>query len=213
MIGVIFDLDGTLVDSLDFWDKLIFLVLSEYNISAEKKLIKIIDNLTIPEAIELIIDRYNLSISEDELIKKVNSYIDQAYKNHLNLMSGTLDLLKYLESKGIPMAIATTTTEDSANTILNRTGILKNMKFVLTEDNSGLKKRSPDFFLHGMSLLGTNFDNTYVVEDAVFAMESASKAGLNVIGIINKHNKEETEKIEQFCKYTIANLVEIKEIL
>ena len=123
--GIIFDLDGTLLDSMDLWVRIDKEFLEKRGLEYTQDYSKAITALEIKETAIYTINRYNLKESVSEVICEWKEMAINEYKNNINLKEGVIQFLKYLKEKGIKMAIATSSSKDFFIPCLERHNILK----------------------------------------------------------------------------------------
>ncbi len=195
--GIIFDLDGTLLDSMHIWDNLASEYLSFCGIAAEDSLNSAVSMMTLAESAEYMKREYGLSGTEREIAEGVNALIVHKYRSELRLKPYAENLLKNLYKRGIKMCIATATDKAMARAALRNNGVLEYFADIITCTETGTGKTSPDVYETALSLLGTEKSVTLVAEDALFAVKTAMKAGFSVLAIYDKYetNQEELRQI------------------
>ncbi|MDE7390124.1 MAG: HAD hydrolase-like protein, partial [Lachnospiraceae bacterium] len=107
--GIIFDADGTLLDSMKFWDSIVYERLQSLGVTPDDNLIQLLTPLSMKESVEFIKDKFKLDISVDEIIEAENKIVEKFYLTDVKLKYGVLNLLQSLQSLGIPMAVASAT--------------------------------------------------------------------------------------------------------
>ncbi len=185
MQGVIFDLDGTLLDSMPLWRMAArTYLLNDHGIYADESLADEVLKLTITEAAELLKTRYSLSAGTAEIVAGVNGVMEEGYFGTIKPMPGAEELLKALALRGVPAAIATATDRYLVEGVLSRLGWGGYFRCVCTCTEAGAGKReSPAVYDAAMAGFGGERRNTAVAEDSAHAALTAKNAGYRVVGV------------------------------
>ncbi len=192
MKAAIFDMDGTLVDSLMLWD-LLWTGLGEkyrhdpaFRPSEEDD--KAVRTLTLPAAMELIHSRYQLGESGEELLHIATEAMVDFYAHRVKAKPGVEEFLECCRAHGVRMCIASATAPELVQLALEHCGIAGYFETVFSCGTLGVGKDKPDVFLLAQKHLGAPLEETWVFEDSLVAMENAVKAGLPVVGIYDRYN-------------------------
>lgn len=206
--GAIFDFDGTLGDSLGYWEW-------QYNEISRiycggKKLIltpeddKKFRTSLITDSMKLLHNNYKIAESAEELIKYVNDSIKRFYLTEVKPKPGVLEYLKYLKNKGVKMCIASATAEAELEVAVKCCGLEKYFDKLFSCSTLGFGKEKPDIFLMALDFLGTDISETYVFEDSLLALETSKKAGFKTVGIFDKNNPYSQAQIAKFSDILIG---------
>lgn len=203
--AAIFDVDGTLVDSLFLWDVLWKAFgkkyLNDESFSPSVEDDKKVRTLPLKDAMELIFKNYSIGESGAELLDFTNQMMIEFYSNSVKLKSGVLDFLEYLKNNGVKMCIASATAPDLLSIAVKHCGIEKYFLKVFSCGAIGKGKDQPDVFLMAADYLGTAPEETWVFEDSLVAIQTASKIGFNTVGIFDKNNYGQDKIKELSTKY------------
>jgi len=195
--GAIFDLDGTLVDSLMVWEVLWdkfgrkFLNGEKFQITADDD--KAVRTKTLKDAMYFLHSIYNIGNSGEELLETANELIREFYACDVKLKDGVLEFLKYCSVNGVKMCIASATDKNLINVALNHCKISEYFDYILSCTEVGKGKDEPDIYLKAMSSLGTKPEETYIFEDSLVAVQTANKLGIKTVGIFDKYNYGHSE--------------------
>ena len=188
----IFDMDGTLVDSLIFWDMLWsslgdrYLNDKSFAPSAEDD--KKVRTLTLKDAMQLIHNNYHIGESGEELLAAANQIMYDFYANSVELKKGVREFLDYCKDAGVKMCIATATALEYADVAIKRCDLGKYFLKIFSCGAIGKGKDQPDVFLQAAAFLNTEISETWVFEDSLVAIETATKIGMPTVGIYDKFN-------------------------
>lgn len=210
--GAIFDVDGTLLDSMEIWDTIGSDYLISLGIKPREDLAKTLNSMSLQEAAIYYRTEYGVSLPVDEIADGVNKMVEDKYRYEVQCKDGVEDFLKKLSENGVKMCIATATDEYLVKAALERTGILKYFPQIFTCTNAGSGKTSPVIYEKALEFLGTDKRNTLVLEDALYAAETAKKAGFTVAGIYDRH-EEKQEKLKDIADYYTDNMTDLCRIL
>lgn len=188
--GAIFDMDGTLVNSLTFWDyfwgKLGKEYLGDPDFRPDKKTDKEIRTMCFRDAMTLFAGRYDLGKSGEELGIIAEDTCREYYVEVVDLKDGAIELLEFLYSRGVKMCIASASSAQLLEVIMKKHGLEKYFERIFSCAEVGKGKESPDVFLCACEHLGTKKENTWVFEDSAVAIETAHKAGFPTVGIYDE---------------------------
>ena len=188
----IFDMDGTLVDSLMLWDIFWssfgkdYLGNTDFRPSDEHD--KMVRTLTLKDAMHLIHKEYGIADSGDQLHQQASNILYDFYSNKVQLKKGALEFLEHLQNQGIEMCIASATELKYIETALNHCGISKYFKKIFSCADVGKGKEHPDVFLVARDYFGATNEETCVFEDSLVAIQTASKIGMKTVGIYDQYN-------------------------
>lgn len=188
--GAIFDLDGTLLDSMAIWQTIDSDYIRSKGLVPEKNLSDKLINTTIRQAAQYFKNNYPLTEGIDTIIDEINNMTEDFYINEAPLKEGVADFLKHLKICGVKMCVATATDRHLAQAALKRNGVLDCFDGVFTCSEAGHSKNEPHIFREAIDFLGTEKDSTWVFEDASHAITTAKKEGFKICGIYDKWAKD-----------------------
>lgn len=206
--GAIFDLDGTMLDSMYIWETIGSDYLISGGISPEPNLNKIFKKMSIVQAAEYYQKVYGLTDNVGDIVDGVNHMIEHLYADVVKLKPEIPELLCKMHEKYIKMCVATATDRYMVEAALKSNGIDKYFCGILTCTEAGYGKDSPKIFEKALKLLGTAKAHTLIFEDALHAIETAKKAGFKVAGVYDKSSDNETDKIKELCDEYITSFKE-----
>ena len=200
---LIFDMDGTLLDSMEFWQNLGRQYLESKGKTPENNLEKIIESMTLKESASYFKTKYNLEEDVETIIKQVLDFIEDKYLNEIPLKKGVKEFLIKAHSNGYKMCILTTSEKSQAIGALKRTGVLDLFDEIYTDRDFDLSKKNPQIYVKTCEKMGESPSDTVVFEDALYAVESAKKSQCTVIGVYDEYSKCDWQNIKNIANSTI----------
>jgi len=193
--AAIFDVDGTLIDSMEMWNQCGERYLRARGLKATEDLSARMRVLPIGESGKLLKQLYDLSETPEAITAGLNAIAHDYYMNEATLKPYIPELLKTMRKAGIPMTVATASAHDVVDRVLTHLGIRGHFIEILSCDDLGLNKRQPNFFIKCAARLNTDPRKTWVFEDVIHAVETARMAGLPVAGMYDEESRENEAKI------------------
>ena len=197
--GAIFDVDGTLLDSMQMWIHFGEFYLSSKGIEVGPDFDEKIKYFSLREVAEEISDNYPLGMTADEVEEDCERVTQNFYFEEVALKKGVRELLETLHNCGVQMYIATATYESLIRPALERLGIMKYFKGIVTCSDVGCGKDKPDVFAYALEQIKTPLSDTWVFEDALHAVKTAKAYGFKVFGVYDLTEDENKEKIKSIC--------------
>lgn len=201
----IFDMDGTLVDSMGHWKHLEYEFLEAKGITDIDEVLKDIQHMTIPAAMEYFIDRFHFEGTVDSLTEEFNALMAAHYASDVEIKPGAAEYLEALRQQGVKMCIASATSVPLVTICLERLGLRKYFEFLLSCVDVNASKDKPDVFLEAAHRLGGKPEETAVFEDSLVAATSAKSAGFYVVGIYDKYSAHNWEAIKELADELIED--------
>ena len=189
--GAIFDVDGTLLDSMFIWDTIGETYLRSIGYEPREKLNEVFKNMSLFQAARYYRTEYGVTLSIDEIMNGVNAMLERYYRFEVSLKPGVAELLAQLQASGVKLCIATATDRYLVETALERCGVLSCFGAIFTCNEVGHGKDEPDIFEEALRFLGTEKAETVVFDDALYAVRTAKEAGFPVAVIYDSHEKNQ----------------------
>lgn len=208
--GAIFDMDGTLTDSMPVWRTIGSTYLKRRGISPREDIDRRFCSMSVFEAVRIFQSEYGLSEPEDKLCSDITDMIYDIYENDVLLKNGAKEILCEFYEKGIPACVATATDRPMVEAVFKRCGIFKYVKEIFTCREIGVGKKKPDIYLAASRAMKTRPKHTAVFEDATHAAETAKRAGFYVVGLYDEASCcdfEKTQKIADVCGHDVGDFI------
>jgi len=211
--GAIFDLDGTLLDSMPFWENVGTEYLKQKGHNPPDSVNKILKTMSLAQSARYFRENYFISQNENEIIKEVIGLIEKKYLLDIPLKPSVVPFLCELHKNNVKMCVATASDHDLAKAALERLGVAKFFKFIFTCSDAGMGKDSPEFFVKAVKKLKIPKHETIVFEDALHAIKSAKAAGLCVAAVYDSSSHEEQEQIKSTADFYLNSFKDWRIIL
>ena len=179
----IFDMDGTLVDSMPVWKSLGKDFLRARGHCPTQAQLSAMGPMTVAEGTRYLMDTFGLAGPPERIIGEMNDMMEAHYRTDIPLKPGAADYLAALRAGGGRLCVATATAEPLALACLERLGAARYLDFVLSCETVGAGKTRPDVYLEAARRLGAAPADTAVFEDALYAARTAKAVGFYVVGI------------------------------
>ena len=203
--AAIFDLDGTLTDSMYVWDHIPDELVRRFGGHPAPDLSHTLRAMSSPQAIEYLIRTYHLPASSQQLMEAMEDLADREYRDRVPLKQGVRPLLERLHQLGVPCAVATASQVHQARQALERLGVWSFFSFALSATQYGPKTR-PDLYLEAARQLGAAPQHTLVFEDALHAAQTAVQAGFQVVGVYDAFSTEDQPALKEICRWHLNRL-------
>ena len=190
--GAIFDMDGTLIDSLAFWGEFWREFGIKYmecdNYFPPEQVNNAIKTMVYSQGVKYIHKECALTVSIEEFVEFSEYMIESFYTNRAAVKEGAIELLEHLKALNIPMCVASATDLKYVKVAIRSTGLERYFDTVLSCEQVGKGKDSPDIYFAAAKEIGSEISDTCVFEDSCVALETARKAGFKTVGVYDKHN-------------------------
>lgn len=193
--GAIFDMDGTLVNSLMFWDKFWADFGEKYfknkNYKPSDEVGTSVRTMIFTDALAYIADTTGVNTTVDELIEFGTAGVVDFYRNEVLPKEGAWELIDGLKARGIKVCIATATDMSYVRVALESCGLKERIDTVFSCADIGVGKDRPDIYLLARDALDLPIGEICVFEDSFLALETAKSAGFQTVGIYDQYSSEQ----------------------
>lgn len=193
MQGAIFDVDGTLLDSMSVWANIGADYLRFLGYEPRENLNETFKSMSLYQAACYYQSEYGVTLSTDEIIAGVNDRIGQFYRERAGLKPGVAGFLRQLREKGVKMCIATATDRPLVEAALERCGVLAYFSDIFTCFSVGHGKDEPVIYRTALEHLQTARAKTIVFEDALYAARTARRDNFVTAAVYDAYEKHQAE--------------------
>lgn len=209
MKGAIFDVDGTLLDSMDVWWDLVVEFYRQHGMELSVEQVVAYKDVTLEESIPQIIDDLGLDMTMDEILTILKKMAVKQYEDVIPLKDGVGEYLKMLHDNGVKIAIATSGYEELCKKAFTRLGVWQYIDACAFSSEVGVNKSNPDVYLLAAERLGLDAGDCTVYEDILTGINGAKKGGFMTCAVYDKSSEEETEELKKTADNYITSWREL----
>lgn len=211
--GFIFDVDGTILDSMSIWMDAGKLYLESLGIKTDENIGEVMFDLTMAEGAEYLKKNYGLDLSIEEICDGINNRVFEFYDKEAMEKKYVRNFIEDAKEMDIKMTIATSTDRPMIEAALKRLDLMKYFDEIFTTTEVGKGKASPDIFLKAMEKMGTTTADTWLLEDAAYSMRTAKGMGLNTVGIYDESSAGNQEQVKELADIYITDWSGYKDVM
>jgi len=207
--NIIFDMDGTILDSMHIWDEVTINFMNSLGHPVTKDYLVEIGTKSVSEATRYTVEKFNLQMKPEDLAQRILDEATSHYYNTLSLKPFAKEFIVKMHDEGVKMCIATASTTSLARGALRRTGVIDYFEFILTNDDIGKGKTEPDIYLKSAKLLDADISDVTVFEDAVHCIKTAKNAGFKVVAVNDPTTEENKAEVMEIADLYIHSFEEL----
>ncbi|MBW6516438.1 MAG: HAD family phosphatase [Candidatus Cloacimonetes bacterium] len=210
--GVIFDLDGTLIDSMGVWTQVDEEYLSKRNIEVPENLfLDIEEGNSFIEVARYFKQKFALKDSIEEIIDEWTYLVSDHYENDIKLKPGVREFLQLLKEHNVKIGVGTSNTLFLTTKVLKSNGIFEYFDSIVTGCRDIKGKPYPDIFLKVAEELKVNPENCLVCEDVLAGIQAGKNAGMHVVAVYDACSEPEKQTINELADYYGSDFYQIIE--
>ena len=207
--GVIFDVDGVLLDSMGIWTDLGARYLVSIGKTPEEGLAEILFSMSMEQGAEYLREHYSIGLTAEEIGTGLQDMLRDFYYYEVQARPGAQQLLQAVSSAGIKITAATSSPREHIEKALERNGLLSYVDRMFTNAEIGKSKHSPDIYDAAADHMGTAPGETCVFEDSLYALRTAAAAGYHTVGVFDSKGESDQEGLRGSAEIYIHELCEI----
>ncbi len=207
--GVILDIDGVLLDSMEIWKDLGARYLAKRGIEPQAGLGETLFSMSMEQGASYLKKTYGLQGTSDEVLGDLKGMLRSYYLHEVRAKEGATELLVALDRVGVKMAAATSSPRDLVTAALERNGLLAYISRIFTNAEVGSSKHSPQIYDVAADYLGLADGEVCVFEDSLYALLTAAKAGYHTVGIYDKNGEADQRGLEESAEVYVRDLAEL----
>ena len=207
--GFIFDLDGTLTDTMPYYETYSPNLVRSFGKEPKPTIRDDVRLLTSEEVCEYVVKEYDIPFTPEELLKKTYDQLEELYGRDARLKDGVKEFLEYALKKGKKLCIASATAGRFIEAVLKQTGIYEYFEFYLSCPDLQMYKDKPDIYYMAAEKMGLKPQETIVFEDAHHAVLTAKSGGIKVVGVYDVCAEKFTDIIKENADIYVDTMKEL----
>ena len=207
--GAIFDVDGTILNSMEVWHNCGARYLEGLGIQAEPGLGDYLFTQTNETGAYYLIEHYGLDKDPEEIAAGMSQEMERYYFQEAELKEGAIELLEDLKDRGIPMTVATSTDRYLIEGGFRRLGLDRFFPDIFTCTEAGATKEDPRIFFQASESLRTDPADTWVFEDGLYAVKTAKEAGFRTAAVFDTVSRSDWDELKGLADVAVKSLTEL----
>ena len=207
--AMLFDLDGTLVDSMWMWEAIDIEFLGAYGYECPDDIQRAIEGMSFSETAVYFKERFDLPLSLDEIKAVWTRMSIDKYRHEVPLKPGVLEFLKYCTENGIRTGIGTSNGSEIVDAVLTSLKVKEYFDAVVTACEVAHGKPEPDIYLEVAKRLGVQPENCLVFEDIPAGIMAGKAAGMPVIAMEDDFSADLMDEKRELADAVISDYREL----
>ena len=210
--AAIFDMDGTIMDSLGIWERI------DYEFLENKRGIKVPDDyvhniaaMSFSEIAHYTKKRFNLSDTPEELMQEWTDMAIHEYSHNVLMKPFVKEFIEYLKNNGKKIVLCTSSPEYFFKPALKNNGIYELFDAFANTCEAGVGKENPKVYHLAAKKAGKAPERCLAFEDVITAAQTAKKAGMLVCGVYDERSRRYTAGLKEICDMYIESFSELLE--
>ncbi len=209
--GIIFDIDGVVLDSMSIWNDLGARYLRSLNVEPEEGLNEILFSMSMEQGADYLKEHYKLKRSTASILNGIQDMLRDFYYYEVPAKPGAKELMEFLKEKGMRITAATSSPRSHIEKALTRNKLLRYVEVIYTTGEIGISKHSPDIYNKAASYMKLAPAEVLVLEDSLYALKTAKEAGYKTVGVYDKDGETDQAGVEATGDIYIKSLHELIE--
>jgi len=205
----IFDMDGTLIDSMPSYGGAVIKYLKINNIKYPDDTLKTVTPLGYAGAAKHFIEKLGCTATIEEICSDFREFMIHDYMYTIPEKEGVTDALKALKAQGHSLSVLTASPHVTLDPCLKRLGLFDLFDYVWSSEDFGLTKAEVEIYHECAKKLGTTVDRCIFLDDNFNAVETAKKAGMTVYGVYDKSSEDYTDDMIRISDKYIHSFKEL----
>lgn len=207
--GVIFDCDGTLLDSMGIWQSLEIKIAQESGIALTEEERVVLNTNTPVQTARYFHEKYGIGANPQEILSFMDEVLEAFYRHEVEPRRGAVELVEELKRRKVHMTIVSSSPGSLLRLGLERVGIYSCFEEVISSCDMGISKRGPLAILRAQAKMHTEPEETWGFEDSLYAAEVLADQHFGAVGIYDTDEAGTIEQLEQVCDVVLRELDEL----
>ena len=207
--AIVFDMDGTLIDSMWMWGEIDRQYLERFRIAVPENLQEEIEGISFRQVADYFKAHFPIEDSVEQMMQDWVSMAWDKYEHEVPLKEGVLEFVSYCRKNSIRLGIATSNSSKLAQLILKTHGLLESFEVVKTSCEVPNGKPDPAIYLLAAETLKVPPKNCLVFEDAISGILAGKRAGMEVCAVYDAFTEQADDKKKELSDYYINSFYEL----
>lgn len=207
--AVLFDLDGSLVDSMWIWRDIDIEYLGKFGIPLPEKLQSDIEGMSFTETAIYFKERFQIPDSVEQMKEDWNRMAWDKYTHHVPLKKGAREFVEYCHENGIKLGIATSNSRELVENVIRVHGLMDYFDSIVTGCEVDKGKPAPDVYLEAAKRCGADPVKCLVFEDIVPGIMAGKSAGMKVCAVEDAYSRHQDVEKKRLSDYFITDYFDI----
>lgn len=207
--AVIFDMDGSLVDSMWVWKEIDIAYLGKFHLTIPEDLQRQIEGMSFTETAVYFKERFSLPCTVEEIKADWNQMAWEMYRTRVMPKPGAIDFLEHCKEQNIKLGIATSNSRPIVDMVLKERGIAPYFSCIMTGCEAKKGKPAPDVYLLTAQQMQAAPEKCLVFEDIVSGILAGKAAGMEVCAVEDAYSAYQREEKRKLADYYIQDFREI----
>ncbi len=209
MKKLIFDMDGTLIDSMEKWVRTMVRVLENNGVSYPDNILDIIAPLSLGQSAIYFREELGMDKSVEEILGEIDAMMIKEYETSIQLKDNALTMLKALKERGYSLNILTASPHRMLDKIIARLDLAPLFDNIWSAEDLGYAKNNPEIYRAVAKKLGTTTDGCRFFDDNINALRTAHSAGVETVAVYDNASRANEDELKSFCDRYIYNFSEV----
>lgn len=205
--AALFDLDGTLVDSMWVWERLMIDFMDKYKIKTPQYVLDEVAHMSLLQSSVYVCEELGLSMTPEQIYAEWSETLKDAYANKVKIKLGAKAYLERLKKTGIYIGLATACDPTLGMSCLKSNGIINLFDTMVYVDDVGRGKNYPDIFARCLENLKVSSEETVLFDDILVSVRTAKKMGIVTVAVEEGRNEEIKNKLLEEADYYIVDFL------
>jgi HAD superfamily hydrolase (TIGR01509 family) len=209
--AIIFDIDGTLIDSMWVWTDIDDMFLEKYNLKEPEGFHEGMEGKSYSETAQYFLDLFpELPHTREEIEAEWHEMAYEIYTTKIQLKKGAYHFIKDMQKAGVKLGVATSNARELAEGVLKHNQVFDSFDSIWTADEAKAGKPAPDVYLRVAECLGVIPERCLVFEDVPKGIMAGKNAGMKVCAVEDAFSKSQEERKRELADYYIQDFDDIK---
>ena len=209
--GIIFDMDGTLLDSIHVWHEAEDQLMRDVNIELTKEERDELNTLTLDEAGAFFNERFGVFEDPQEVIDAIMTYMMQFYSTNVCTKPGAEECVRRLYEANIPLCLLSSSPKSFILQGMETTGLKKYFEpnLLISAEDQGLAKRKTSTFKRVADMMNLECSDLLLLDDSWYALEAGKESGVSCIGVYSLDSCGSHEELGRYSSFVVDDFLEV----